>query len=84
MGQNVHVDGKTSNGAALAAPAIVNCPLSIVNFLGFAITSCMKLLIARGTYGFHNSGIPVAAFAKFAYCILYIYNSYFDAKNYLR
>jgi hypothetical protein len=39
MGQNVHAGCKTSNGAAQAAPAIVNCPLSIVNFLGFAITS---------------------------------------------
>jgi hypothetical protein len=41
MGQDVHVDSKTSNGAAQAAPAIVNCPLSIVNFFGFAIASLL-------------------------------------------
>jgi hypothetical protein len=44
MEQDVHVGSKISNGAAQAAPAIVNCPLSIVNFLGFAITSIAKLV----------------------------------------
>jgi hypothetical protein len=39
MGQNVHAGCKTSNVAALAASTIVNCPLSIVNFLGFATGS---------------------------------------------
>jgi hypothetical protein len=51
MEQNVHVGCKTSNAAAQAASAIVNCqlsifpgfargsPLSIVNFSGFATGS---------------------------------------------
>jgi hypothetical protein len=36
MGQDGMTEHKTNNIAAIAAPAIVNCPLSIVNFLGFA------------------------------------------------
>jgi hypothetical protein len=39
MGQDVHMGRKINNGAALAASVIVNCPLSIVNFLGFATGS---------------------------------------------
>jgi hypothetical protein len=37
--QDAHVGRKISYIAAQAAPAIVNCPLSIVNFLGFATGS---------------------------------------------
>jgi hypothetical protein len=39
MGQDVHVGRKISYIAAKAASTIVNCPLSIVNFLGFATGS---------------------------------------------
>jgi hypothetical protein len=39
MGQDGRADHKTNNIAAQAAPAIVNCQLSIVNFLGFASDS---------------------------------------------
>jgi hypothetical protein len=35
MGQDDRADHKTNNIAAIAASAIVNCQLSIVNFFGF-------------------------------------------------
>jgi hypothetical protein len=42
MGQNSHAGHKTSSVAAIAASAIVNCQLPIVNFPGFAVTSLDK------------------------------------------
>jgi hypothetical protein len=42
MGQDAHVGRKISYIAAQAASTIVHCPLSIVNFLGFANGPIMK------------------------------------------
>jgi hypothetical protein len=51
--KNVYIGRKTSHIAAQAASTIVNCPLSIVNFLGFATLSIKK----PGNAGFYKKEI---------------------------
>jgi hypothetical protein len=54
MRQDAHVSRKISYIAAQAASVIVHCPLSIVNFSGFAITSGG---FATGSLWYHDGNL---------------------------